>query len=83
MFLYGHIKGDFQTCISVLLMDLSNVFDTINHELTVAKLYVYGFSIEALQSRPQRVKINATFISWDSVIPECHNVDDCHSLIST
>ena len=49
MFLCGHIQGDFQTCISVLLMDLSNVFDTINHELTVAKLYAYGFSIEALQ----------------------------------
>ena len=30
-------------------MDLSKVFDTINDELTVAKLYAYGLSIEALE----------------------------------
>ena len=29
----------------VVLMDLSKVFDTLNHELMVAKLHAYGFDI--------------------------------------
>ena len=32
-----------------ILMDLSKAFDTINHELLVAKLSAYGFSNSALQ----------------------------------
>jgi len=59
----------------VVLMDLSKAFDTINHELLIAKLYYYGFSKSSLKlinnylsDRWQHVKINTSFSSWTELI---------------
>ena len=61
--------------ISVVFMDLSKAFDTINHGLLLPKLKAYGFSKQALiltcsylKNRRQIVPINNTFSSLKKVI---------------
>ena len=58
-----------------ILMDLSKAFDTINHELLVAKLGAYGFEKSALNiimdylsDRWQRTKVDTSFSDWKELL---------------
>ena len=60
--------------VSAIFMDISRVFDTLNHNLLIAKLGAYGFERDSLSfmksyinDRQQRVRVNNNFSSWKKV----------------
>ena len=60
-----------------LLTDRTKAFDCLDHELLIAKLNAYGFSLPALRlindylsNRRQRTRIGNSFSDWFEVILE-------------
>ena len=58
-------------------MDLSKAFNTLNHDLLIAKLGAYGFQTDALRYMKSylknRVRVNKTFSEWEritTVVPQ-------------
>ena len=61
--------------ISAIFMDLSKVFETLNHNLLIAKLGAYGFERDSLSfmkkysnDRQQQVRVNKNFSFWEIII---------------
>ena len=57
-----------------LLTSMSKAFDSLSHDLLLAKLNAYGFSLSALRlvqsylSNRKRTKINSEFSSWEEIL---------------
>ena len=58
-----------------VLMDPSKALNTLNHDLLIAKLHLYGFDVKTLKllhsyltKRWQRAKVNPSFSTWSELL---------------
>ena len=65
---------DNKKVIGTILCDLSKAFDTLSHDLLIAKLNAYGLSHSALEfiynylsNRKQRCKVGSSYSSWGDI----------------
>ena len=65
--------------VEAIFMDLSKVFETLNHRLLLAKLRGYDLQLTALKqmenyvtSRFQRTKASNNYRSWSKIIAGVH-----------
>ena len=74
-------RKDFSTqqALLSLIERWKKAFDTINHDLLIAKLGAYGFDTESLElirsyltNRFQRPKVNTSFSSWSKLFLGVH-----------
>ena len=63
--------------VCAMFMDLSKAFDTMHHNLMIAKLGAYGFSQHGFQymrsylnNRQQRVLVNSNLVLGKTLLPE-------------
>ena len=66
---------DNKKSFGAFLTDLSKALDCLSHNLLIAKLNAYGFSMSALRfvhsylkDRMQRTKINSEYSSWEEIM---------------
>ena len=74
--------------ICEIVMNLSKAFDTLNHNLLIAKLGAYGFDTKALyyiksylDNRKERVRINSNFSSWQEASARVRQGSNLGSLL--
>ena len=61
--------------VCATFMGFLKVFDTIHHDLMIAKLGAFGFSQDTIQymrsyltNTQQRVRVNNNFSTWENII---------------